>query len=469
MNKKTVNRSFIPRLGPRLFFVLTTLSPWHFLWISIVLSEALTALMGLLLKGSITYDYLVTGGVVSLIVAGLVIFLLKMMMQVRLDNEILRTEIEKQCETAEGLSKALNFQSLLLETIPDLLFVLNPAGTIIKWNKKAEETTGYRHDELEGKHALFFISEEDRGAGQAGLEEAYLKGSAARELQLLTKEGKKIAHLFNGAAIRDAEGRFIGFIGVGKDISKQKNMEEEILQTQKLESLATLAGDIAYEFNSLLVSILEDIHFAVMHADQRKLLREALKKAQRASVQAVDLSKQLISFSQGGFPVKRLVALEGIIREFSTFAICDSAIGCDLNICDNLWDAEVDAGQIGQVIKNIVLNFVGAMPGGGTIMITADNIEVPTDELSSLPGGRYIRICVSDGGVGIPQELFQKICHPYFTSKQHESGLALAISYTIVRNHGGHIRVESETEKGTVFHIYLPAGRECHITNSAAL
>jgi two-component system, cell cycle sensor histidine kinase and response regulator CckA len=251
----------------------------------------------------------------------------------------------------------------------------------------------------------------------------------------------------------------VGFISIGKDISKLKKMEEEILQTQKLESLATLAGVIAYEFNSLLTSILENIHFAVIHADQRKMLREALKKAQTASVQAIDLSKQLLSFSRGGFPVKRLVALGGIIREFSTFAISDSAIGCDLNICDNLWDAEVDEGQIGQVVNNIVLNFVGAMPGEGTIMITADNIEVPSDELSPLPGGRYIRISVSDCGVGIPQELFQKICDPYFTSKQHESGLALAISYTIIRNHDGHIQVESEPEKGTVFHIYLPAVR----------
>ena len=306
MNKEIVNQSHMLRLGPRLFFALTTLNPWHFLWISIVLSEALTALMGLLLKGSVTYDYLVTGGVVSLIVAGIVIFLLKMMMQVRLDNEILRTEIEKQCETAEGLSKSLDFQSLLLETIPDLLYVLNPAGTIIKWNRKAEETTGYSSDELGGKHALSLIAEEDRDAAQAGLEEAYSKGTSARELQLLTKDGKKVVHFFNGAAIRDAGGKFVGFIGTGKDISKLKKMEEEVLQTQKLESLATFAGDIAHKFNSLLTSILENIHFAVIHTDQRKVLREALKKAQTASVQAIDLSKQLVSFSRGRIPRKEI-------------------------------------------------------------------------------------------------------------------------------------------------------------------
>lgn len=458
MNEEIVKQPHNLRLGPRIFFALTTFNPWHFLWISILLSEALTTLMDLLLEGSVTYDYLVTGGVVSLIVASIVIFLLKMMMQVRLDNEILRTEIEKQCKTAEGLSKSLDFQSLLLETIPDLLYVLNPAGTIIKWNRKAEETTGYSHDELGGKHALIFIAEEDRDAAQAGLEEAYAKGTSSRELQLLTRDGKKIAHVFSGAAIRDAEGKFVGFIGTGKDISKLKKMEEEVLQAQKLEALATFAGDIAHKFNSLNTSILENIHFAVIHTDQRKMLREALKKAQTASVQAIDLSKQLVSFSSGGFLVKKSGALGDIIfREFNTFALRDSVVGCNLNICDALWEAEVDEGQIGQVINNIILNFVGAMPGGGNIMINADNIEVPSDELSPLPGGRYVRISVSDCGAGVPPELFQKICDPYFTGKQHESGLALAISYTIIRNHNGHIQVESDPKKGTFFHIYLPA------------
>ena len=459
MDNKIANQRHTLSLGPRVFFVLTTLNPWHFLWISILLSEALTALMGLLLKGSVTYDYLVTGGVVSLIVAGIVIFLLKIMMQVRLDNEILRTEIEKQYKTAEGLSKALDFQSLLMETIPDLLYVLNPAGMLIRWNRKAEEATGYTRDEVEGKHAFFFIAEEDRDVAEAALEEAHSNGTASRELQLLTKDGKKIAHFFTGAAILDAEGKFVGFIGIAKDISKLKKMEEEALQTQKLESLATFAGDIAHKFNSLLTSVLENIHIAVIHADQRKVLREALKKAHAASLQAKDMSKQLLSFSQGGFPVKRLVAPGGIIMESGTFALRDSGIGCDLNISDDLWDVKVDEGQIGQVINNIVLNFAGAMSGGGTIMITADNVEAPSDELSLLPRGRYIRISVSDCGAGVPPELFQKICDPYFTGKQYDSGLELPICYTIIRNHAGHIQVESGAEKGTVFHIYLPAAR----------
>lgn len=445
MNEEVVEKRHLPRLSLRLVQTLTTFNPWHFLWISFALSEVLTALMELLLKGSVTYDYLVTGGVVSLIVAGIVIFLLKVMMRVRLDNKTLRAEIE--------------FQSLLMKTIPDMLYVLDPAGTLIKWNRIAEETTGYSRDELAGKHALTFIAEEDRDEAAAGLEEAYSKGRSSRELRLLTKGGKKVVHLFSGAVIRDITGRFVGFIGIARDISKLKKMEEEMTRAQKLESLGILASGIAHDFNFLLTSVLENIHLAVIHADRREILRGSLQKAQKASSRAKDLTRQLLAFSRGGPPVKRLVALGGIIREYTELAIRDSNIGCDFNIAEDLWEAEADEAQIGQVINTIVLNSVEAMPDGGTIMLTADNIEVSPDELPPLLPGRYVKVSIADNGAGIPQDLLQKIFDPYFTTKPHGRGLGLTITYAIIRNHDGHIRVESEPEKGTVFHIYLPAGR----------
>jgi signal transduction histidine kinase len=152
-----------------------------------------------------------------------------------------------------------------------------------------------------------------------------------------------------------------------------------------------------------------------------------------------------------------LTALGHIIREYAGSAQHGSAIKCDFTIPGNLWDAEVDEAQIGQAIKALVLNAVEAMPGGGTIAITADNIEVSPDELPRLPGGRYVKISVADCGVGIPQELLQTIFDPYVTTRHLGRGLGLTIAYAIIRNHKGHIRVESEPEKGSVFHIYLPA------------
>lgn len=459
MDELIVNKRHWPRLGQRLFNTLTTVNLWHFLWISIVLSEVLTAAMGLLLKGSVTYDYLVTGGVVSLTVACIVIFILKVTMQVRLDNKILRSEVEKQRETAEDLSHALDFQSLIMETIPDLLYVLDPAGVLIKWNGKTEEATGYSSGELAGKHVLTFIAEEDRDEAQAALEEAYSKGTATRELRLLTKDRKTVVNLFSGAAIRDAGERLVGFIGIARDISKLKKMEEEMTRAQKLESAGILAGGIAHDFNYLLTSILENIHLAVINVDQRDILRETLQKAQKASVRAKDLTRQLLAFSRRGFPVKRLAALEDIVREYADLATLNSNVRCGFNIAPGLWNAEVDEGQIGQVINTVVLNSIEAMPQGGTIGITADNFEVSAGDLPPLLEGKYVRFSISDSGAGIPNELLQKIFDPYFTTKQFGRGLGLTIAHTIIRNHDGHIRVESEPEKGTVFHIYLPACR----------
>lgn len=428
------------------------MNPWHFLWISIVLSELLTALMSLLLKGSVTYDYLLTGGVVSLIVAGMVISLLKVMMQVRLDNKVLREEVE--------------FQSLLMETIPDPLYVLDTSGRLLKWNRKAEEVSGYSHGEIAGRHAMVFIAEEDRAEAQAGLEEAYRKGSAARELRMLAKDGSKVLHRFSGASIRDAGGRFIGYVGIGRDISEVKKMEEEMTRVQKLETVGLFASGVAYDFTALLSSIVENIRLAIISADQREMLRAALQKAERSSLRAKDMTRQLFAISKRAFPVKQVASLEGIIRECTDFAVRDSKIVCNVAVAADLWEVAVDEGQVEAAIRNIVLNAVEAMPEGGALKIDVSNTEISSDEMPSMAGGRYVKISVSDRGVGIPREHFQKIFDPYFTTKPGRSGLGLAASYAVVRNHGGHIRVESDQGKGTVFHVYLPAVSGVSLRNS---
>jgi signal transduction histidine kinase len=236
-------------------------------------------------------------------------------------------------------------------------------------------------------------------------------------------------------------------------------MEEEMHRTQKLESLGILASGIAHDFNFLLSSVAENIHVAVISANDRDVMRKALQKAQKASIRAKDLTRQLITFSRGGFPVKRLTAIGEIIREYSDLAIQDSNIGCTYNIATDLCPVDVDGEQIGRVINTIVLNSVEAMPGWGMLMITAENIQVTPDELPPLPEGRYVKVSVKDQGAGIPKEALPKIFDPYFTTKQNGRGLGLTIAYAIIRNHNGHIQVESEPEKGTVFHIYLPTER----------
>ena len=196
-----------------------------------------------------------------------------------------------------------------------------------------------------------------------------------------------------------------------------------------------------------------------MYAGQRDKLKETLLKAQQASVRAKDLTRQLHTFSRGSLPLKKFASLGEIITENAALALRDSDAICSYNIPADLWEVKVDEEQIGQVINTLVTNSTEAMPEGGNITIAAENKEVSADELPPLPEGRYVKISVADNGRGIPRELLQKIFDPYFTTKQDGRGLGLTISYAIIRNHDGHISVESEPNKGAVFHIYLPTGR----------
>jgi two-component system cell cycle sensor histidine kinase/response regulator CckA len=166
----------------------------------------------------------------------------------------------------------------------------------------------------------------------------------------------------------------------------------------------------------------------------------------------------LLTFAKGGRPVKKCVALLPVIENAAKFALSGSSSDCRIHAEGGLWCVEADEGQIGQVIQNIVLNASEAMPGGGTVTISAGNADIPAGEKPSMPeGGKFVRIAIEDTGVGIPEKYLPQIFDPYFTTKQKGSGLGLATSYSIIRNHGGVIDVSSEADRGTTFSVYVPA------------
>jgi CheY-like chemotaxis protein len=167
----------------------------------------------------------------------------------------------------------------------------------------------------------------------------------------------------------------------------------------------------------------------------------------------------LLTFSKGGAPVKKAVSLEEIIKDSSGFALRGSRVRAVVNLADGLWPVEADEGQIGQGVNNIVINAVHAMPEGGVIRISAENVILGEDSGIPVDQGDYVKVTFSDQGIGIPAEFLPKIFDPYFTTKQKGSGLGLAVTYSIIKNHGGHISVESELGKGTTFFVYLPASR----------
>lgn len=241
------------------------------------------------------------------------------------------------------------------------------------------------------------------------------------------------------------------------DITYRKKIEENLLRTEKLESLGVLAGGLAHDFNNLLTAILGNISLAKTYIDSHKTACERLQEAERASLRARDLTQQLLTFSRGGTPLKETISLEKVIMDSATFALRGSKSRVEFLIPADLWPVEADETQISQVVQNLIINADQAMPRGGVIQIHCQNVCLETQEILPLKQGKYAEISIADHGIGIPHEQIDKIFDPYFTTKQKGSGLGLTTSYSIIKRHDGDIIVDSILGIGTTFHIYLPA------------
>jgi signal transduction histidine kinase/ActR/RegA family two-component response regulator len=277
------------------------------------------------------------------------------------------------------------------------------------------------------------------------------------EASIFTKSGKEIIGLVSAELI--TLGGKSCVIVVAEDITDRKMMEQEMIKAQKLESVGILAGGIAHDFNNILTGVFGGIQLAKMTCEPDSETHEILAEAEKASLRATDLTRQLLTFAKGGAPVKQITSIEEIIRESAGFALRGSKVRCEFSFPEDLYRVEVDIGQISQVVNNLMINANQAMPDGGVITIGAENLTIRDDKLFPLPKGDYMKFSVQDQGAGISEDNLSKIFDPYFTTKETGSGLGLATSYSIIKRHGGLIEVESEAGKGTTFNIYLPASK----------
>ena len=241
------------------------------------------------------------------------------------------------------------------------------------------------------------------------------------------------------------------------EIAQREQAEEELLRARKLESLGVLAGGIAHDFNNFLTVVQGNIEVAKVQLHPNEAAHQFLDQAASACQRAAFLSSQLLTFAKGGDPIRRVVSIAQLVTDAVHLARTGSAVSIDVNIAEGLWFAEVDPGQIGQVLHNILLNARQAMPGGGTIEVRVENVLFPNSPDDAAP---RVRISIRDYGRGISAEVLRRIFDPYFTTKPGGSGLGLATAYAIVVKHGGHISVESTPGAGTVFTVDLPASLE---------
>ena len=378
----------------------------------------------------------------------------------------LKQEIDEHERTQKTLAEEQKRLSTTLESIGEGIITTDLHGKIILMNGVAERFTGWKTEDALGRPAneILTITREEDGQPLENVVDRVLGSGqivdpSSANLLIDRKGGvRQIAYI--AAPIIDDDQQLQGVVLVLIDATDKRKMEQERLKISKLESVALLAGGIAHDFNNILTGILGNVSLLGMWLNGDTQVADCLTETQLACRRASELTQQLLTFAKGGSPVKKAVAIEKLIREHANFAVSGSNVSCDLKIANDLSSAEADPSQLGQVVHNLVINGVQAMPGGGTITIMAENLEYEQDETSSvltLESGRYLKISFIDHGAGIANDILPNIFDPYFTTREGGSGLGLAIAYSIIRKHNGHLLADSTPGQGATFTIYLPA------------
>jgi PAS domain S-box-containing protein len=359
-------------------------------------------------------------------------------------------ELTERNQARAALQDSARTMTNFLENTTDGFFAVDSEWKLTYLNAEAETLIGRKRDESLGG-LLWEIFPELVGTVFQANYEKVMEEQVAIEFEASNSSGKS---WFEVRAYPSNGGVSVFF----RDVSERKKTESERLTKSKLESLGTLAGGIAHDLNNILTVISGNIGLAQIEApaDSGNILG-FLSKAGQAAQHAAHLSGQLLTFSKGGAPLKKVVSIGELLEHSAEFALYGSHLRADFDIAVDLWKAEVDAGQIEQVVNALMLNAREAMPHAGTIRVRARNVMVEDKANALLAPGRYIKISITDRGTGISEELQAKIFDPYFTTKSTATGLGLAISYSIVKKHGGLLLLESTSAEGSVFAFYLRA------------
>ena len=354
-----------------------------------------------------------------------------------------------------------------LRAIGDGVITTDVNGKVIMLNSEAEKLTGWSSKEGIGQPLKSVFDVTIDLAAQAKAQKSGYRSEAQsillnlpENVTLTSRDGNERVIEQVASPIRDNKNEVAGVVLVFRDITARQRAETERRKAETLEQLGLLAGGIAHDFNNLLTAIIGNISLASVLLPPNDEMAERLDDAKNASLRARDLAQQLLTFARGGTPIKKTASIGKLIQDTVSFSLRGSHNRSEFEFGVDLSSAEIDAGQISQVIANLVVNADQAMPNGGTLHVSCENFSysaTTTPAVPDLAAGDYVRIRIRDEGVGIPAKYMKRIFDPYFTTKPKGSGLGLATAYSIIKNHSGLMTVESEVHVGTTFTIYLPA------------
>ncbi len=363
-------------------------------------------------------------------------------------------------ERTDELSRLSDKLSTILSSLTEGIVAVDALGRVQLMNPAARALLGIGQDEAVPESISDLIDfspehTESQAPAASGLE-AMLANVQATTGRLRSRQGELRLVSMQAAPLQGANEAGSGMVLVLRDVALEREVADQRLRHQKLESLGLLAGGIAHDFNNILAGILANVSLASIESARGRPVDDLLEQAAQACLRAQGLTSQLLTFACGGAPLKRTLSVAKPVREAAELALRGSHCGLVLEVTNDAAPVDADEGQLVQAIGNLVMNAKQAMPGGGQLTISIDNAVVNRDQLPLVPG-TYVRIRVSDQGSGIAPEHLPRIFDPYFTTKPTGSGLGLASVHSIVKQHGGCVTVSSTLGIGTEFCVYLPA------------
>ena len=378
-------------------------------------------------------------------------------------------DVTDRKKAEEAIREERERLAVTLRSIGDGVITTDSEGRVMMMNRVAEGLTGWTQGEARGRALteVFRIVNETTRHPLANPVEKVLATGEIIELEnhtlLIARDGKERVIADSGAPIKDARSITSGVVLVFRDVTEKHKLQDNMQRIDKLESLGVLAGGIAHDFNNLLGGIFGYIDMARATDGIDPSTVKYLDKALGVFERARDLTQQLLIFSKGGSPRRKTGRLESLIKENAEFVLAGTNVKCLVHLDKDLWLCDFDENQMGQVIDNLVINARQAMEQGGIITLKGENLVLSEGDMPPLKAGPYLKISISDSGSGIPPELQKRIFDPFFTTKTSGSGLGLATCYSIIQKHDGLIDVESLPQRGSTFHIYLPASKASEI------